>query len=129
MTTGLQLALLAGGLLGLGVTLIVLRLLPAQPDLADALDRIGANPRATLTATPTTSDGKERLGLWALRMLPAGLWARTPTRELALLRIPLARFYGEKLTFAALGLVLPPLLTFFFHLIGIGLPFAVPTIA
>src|SRR5690242_8895245 len=40
MTTGLQLVVLAGGMVGLGVTLIALRLVPADPDLADALDRL-----------------------------------------------------------------------------------------
>ena len=44
--------------------------------------------------------------MWAIKALPPALWVRTPTRELALLRIPLARFYGDKLTFAALGLLI-----------------------
>ncbi len=67
--------------------------------------------------------------MWALRALPPGLWIRTPHRELALLRIPVARFYGEKLTFAALGLVVVPLLAFFFDVLGLGLPIAIPAIA
>jgi hypothetical protein len=129
MTTALQLMILAGGLIGLGVTLLVVRMIPAEPDLADALERLApTRPRAT-TLAPTATSGKERLGLWALRALPAGLWVRTPTRELALLRIPLARFYGEKLTFAVLGLIIPPMLTFFFSLIGLGFPFVLPAIA
>ena len=40
MITGLQLAILSGGLVGLGVVLLVARLLPAEPDLADALERV-----------------------------------------------------------------------------------------
>lgn len=67
--------------------------------------------------------------MWAIRVLPSSLWVRTPTRELALLRIPLARFYGDKLAFGLLGLVIPPLLAFFFGLIGLGFPVAVPSIA
>ena len=39
MITGLQLALTGGGLVGLGVTLLVWRLAPAEPDLADAIHR------------------------------------------------------------------------------------------
>ena len=58
--------------------------------------------------------GKERIGVWAIKALPPALWVRTPTRELALLRIPLARFYGDKIVFALLGLLIPPLLAFFF---------------
>lgn len=64
-----------------------------------------------------------------MRVLPSGLWIRTPHRELALLRISLARFYGEKITFAALGLVLAPLLAFFFEFLGLGLPIALPVLA
>ncbi len=96
MITGLQLALVAGGLLGLGVALLVVRVVPAQPDLADALDRLApARPHAVqASAAPTTR--QERVGAWAMRALPPGLWIRTPHRELALLRIPLTRFYGEK---------------------------------
>lgn len=129
MTTGLQFALLAGALMGLGVALLVVRLVPAQPDLADALGRLApARPSAgSSTSTPTTR--KERMGVWAMRALPPGLWVRTPHRELALLRIPLARFIGEKLIFSALGLVLVPLLAFFFELLGLGLPIAVPVLA
>lgn len=126
--TGLRMMLLAGALIGLGVTLLTVRLLPAEPDLAAALDRLTPTARRPMSRTgPAT--GKERLGLWALRALPAGLWVRTPTRELALLRIPVARFYGEKLTSAALGLVIPPLLGFFFTLIGIGLPTLIAAVA
>jgi hypothetical protein len=129
MTTGLQLALLAGGLIGLGLTLLVGRLLPAEPDLADALDRVsstGARSTARVTGART---GKERLGLWGLRVLPPGLWVRTPTRELALLRISTAQFYGDKLTFAGLGLVIPPGLTLLFNSLGLGLPLQVPAVA
>jgi hypothetical protein len=127
MTTGLQLVLAAGALLGLGAALLLIRLLPAEPDLADALGRLTPNI-TRVTSTATAGSGKERIGLWAIRTLPPSLWVRTPTRELALLRIPLARFYGDKLTFAALGLVIPPLLGSFFDLLGLGLPYAIPAV-
>jgi len=129
MTTGLQLVLLAGGLVGLGISLLVVRLLPAEPDLADALDRLAPHRARPPAAATAAGSGKERLGLWALRVLPSGLWVRTPARELALLRMSLAQFYGEKLAFAALGLFIAPLLAFFFSLLGLGLPVAVPAIA
>lgn len=129
MTTGLQLALLAGGLVGLGLTLLVARFLPVEPDLADALDRLNPNRSQTMTPHPGATSGKERLGLWGLRVLPPVLWVRTPTTELALLRISLARFYGEKLTFAGLGLVIPPLLAFLFDVLGLGFPVAIPALA
>jgi Flp pilus assembly protein TadB len=127
MTTGLQLMVLSGGMIGLGVALLVIRLVPAQPDLADALARLTPS-RPTPSANTHAAGGKEKLGLWAMRALPPGLWVRTPRRELALLRISLARFYGEKLTFAGLGLVIGPLLGWFFALLGLGLPVAIPAI-
>ena len=42
MITGLQLAILSGGLVGLGAVLLVARLLPVEPDLADALERVSS---------------------------------------------------------------------------------------
>lgn len=129
MTAGLPLVMVAGGLVGLGLALLVARLVPAQPDLADALARLApSRPSwASAAAKPTTK--QERVGVWAMRALPPGVWIRTPHRELALLRIPLARFYGEKITFAVLGLVLVPFLALFFDFLGLGLPIAIPVIA
>ena len=128
MITGLQLMLVAGGLTGLGVALLVARLIPAQPDLADALSRLTPTRVIRSPAGDTPATGKEKLGIWAMRVLPPGLWVRTPRVELALLRIPLSRFYGEKLTFAGLGLVIPPLIAWFFSLLDLGLPTAIPAV-
>lgn len=129
MTTGLQLALIAGALIALGVVLLVVRLTPAEPDLAEALGRLTPTRGPATTLAPTSvGGGKERLGVWAIKTLPPALWVRTPTRELVLLRIPLARFYGDKLTFAFLGLLIPPVLAWFFGLIGLGFPVAIPAL-
>ena len=125
--TGLQLALAAGALTGLGVALLLWRLTPAHPDLADVLTRLAPHrldPRHDPAAG--LGGGRERLGLWAIRTLPAGAWAQTPTRELAILRMPLARFYGEKVLYALVGLLIPPVLGAFFALIGLGLPPVIP---
>lgn len=130
MSTGLQLTLAAGALIGLGVVLLVTRLMPAEPDLAEALSRLTpARGRTGPVATTAAATGKERVGVWAIKALPPAMWVRTPTRELALLRIPLARFYGDKLTFAFLGLLIPPVLSFFFGLIGLGFPVVIPAAA
>jgi len=129
VTTGLQLALAAGALIAVGLVLLAVRLTPAEPDLAEALGRLTPSKSRPGMTTACDPHGKEQLGVWAMKALPPAMWLRTPTRELAVLRIPLARFYGDKLTFAALGLVIPPLLAFFFDLIGLGLPLAVPAIA
>lgn len=129
MITGLQLALASGALVGLGTVLFVIRMLPADPDLADALDRLSPGRRNVSVGSVGRPRGKERVGSWALAVLPQGVWVQTPIRELALLRIPLTRFYGEKLTFAALGVVIPPLLALFFSFLGLSLPVAIPSAA
>lgn len=129
--TGAQLAMASGALIALGLVLAGWRLVPAAPELADVVNRLsptyGRRQRA-VAAAPVTG-GKERLGLWAMRHLPPGVWGAVPTRELALLRIPLPRYYGEKITFALLGLVFPSLLTMAVGLFGFQLPLALPVAA
>lgn len=131
MTSGLQLALTGGALIGLGVVLLVWRLVPAHPDLGDALARLSpehSRPRDT-TPTAGVADSRQRLGVWAMKTLPAAAWVQTPTRELAILRIPVSRFYGEKVLYAMVGLFIPPLLSALFVLLGFPLPLSVPVVA
>ncbi|ACZ32420.1 type II secretion system protein (plasmid) [Xylanimonas cellulosilytica DSM 15894] len=131
MTTGLQIALLGGALVGLGIALLVWRLTPARPDLADVIHRYspeGVRGRiATESATTSVTNSTERLGVWALRRLPASWWGKTPTKELALLRIPLHRHYGSKVVFALLGLLIPPILGYACSVAGFPLPVLIPT--
>ncbi len=142
--TGVQLAALAGVLIGAGVALLVLRLAPAHPDLIDALDQLSPDQarRSRRTGQDGNADGspaggggeastarpdlRERLGSWALRSLPAGVWLRTPTRELALLRITPVRFYGEKVLYAAVGVLIPPMFAWFLTVLGWSIPLTLP---
>ena len=130
MATGLQVAIAAGALLGLSLALLIWRVVPAQPDLRDALERLSPDHvRRRTQAVGAASDSTQRLGLWGMKVLPASVWGRTPSRELAILRKPLSRFYGEKILFAMVGLAIPPLLTMFFTLLGANLPFVIPVVA
>lgn len=127
--TALQAAILAGLLVATGVVLLTVRLLPAHPDLGEALARLSparATGRPADSRTPASRT--ERLGVWAIRTLPPGLWVRTPVRELALLGIPVARFYGTKLVYALTGLLIPPALGMFFDLLGLRLPVTIPAL-
>ena len=125
--TAFQLAIVAGALIGAGVALLIWRLAPAQPDLRDALERLSpGRARRNDSAPPTVGDATERLGQWATRVLPPGLWGRTPTRELAILRIPVSRFYGTKVTYGLIGTAIPALLTVLFNAFGASLPLYVP---
>jgi Flp pilus assembly protein TadB len=128
--TGLQLALTAGGLVGLGVALLVWRFAPAEPDLADAIRRLSADHPARPPAPAGAAvRGRERLGSWVLRAVPALALTRPRSEDLAILRITLARFYGEKVLFALIGLCLPALLTAILSFGGLRPPLAVPVIA
>ena len=131
MSSPLLLVIVLGALAGSSLVLLFTQLLPAHVELHDAFDRMTPARHRKLAnlQTPADAGRKERLGVWAMRALPPAVWVRTPVRELALLRIPLAQFYGEKLQFAALGLLIPPLMSAFFVFLGLDLPFAIPAVA
>ncbi|NHA68230.1 type II secretion system F family protein [Phycicoccus flavus] len=127
----LQIAVLAAGALaGLGTALGIWWLVPAQPDLRDALERLSPeharHPANTATPGPGSEDLTGQVGRWAMTRLPAGVGGPVPARDLALLRKPVSRFYGEKVLFALLGLAIPPVLTTLFNTAGAGLPFYLP---
>jgi Flp pilus assembly protein TadB len=128
MMTGLQLALLGGALLGGGASLVVVRLVPVRPDLADVVGRLSPD-QGRRTGNSVDHGGvapADRLGRWGIRVLPAAMWGRPLDQELALLRIPLTRFYGQKLLFALVGAVAAPLLSLLFTVLGWRLPLLLP---
>ncbi|MET4079860.1 type II secretion system F family protein [Janibacter sp. UYMM211] len=127
MTTGdLPLMLLAGALVGLGLSMLLWRVRPAQVDLSSALDRL--SPERSLAEEDRTqragtdADAKDTLGRWAMRTLPLDALGAVPTKELALLRIPVHRFFGEKVLFAVVGLVIPFALMILFSAVGLAVP-------
>lgn len=132
MTTGLQLALLGGLCLGAGIAALVWRLVPAQPDALDVAVRMAPGTRTSVSATAvdaTAGGVPERLGRWGMKTLPARVWGTVPSQQLALLRMSLVRFYGEKLTFALLGLMIPPLLSSLALIAGVTVPVVLPVAA
>ena len=126
--TGLQISLALGALIGLAAAVLLYLLVPAQPDLGDVLSRLSPPARRRLGAVVPSAapDTEERLGIWAERTLPARVLGVPPARDLAVLRMTPARFYGRKVLYGILGLVLPTLLVGFFALIGIKVPLVVP---
>lgn len=132
MPTTLQLLITAGLLVGAGVALLALRLVPAQPDLGSALARLSpltvrrAIPDASLPAG--SGDLTSRLGTVGMRMLPARVWGVVPDKELRLLRRPLAVFYGQKILYASVGMAVTPLLVWIFSL-SFAIPLTVPVVA
>ena len=126
--TGLQLALLGGVLLAAGLVLLVSRLAPARPDLADALDRLSPDPHRTALPVVEGVSAADRVGRWGVRLFPMVVWGRAPVQQLALLRISAVRFYGEKLLFALIGLVMVPVLSVLLVVLGWRLPVVVPVV-
>jgi hypothetical protein len=111
--SALQLWMLAGALVGGGLACLLWWLVPAHPDPIQALDRIAPTVHRIPTpqASPDRAGLEQRLGLWAMRRLPARLWANAPRRDLALVGKPLHVFYGEKVVFVATAAVGVPLLS------------------
>ena len=115
MSAGLTVAMLLGATGGLGITLIVRELLPSDPQLASALDRLA--PTRSGAATPAVGEPvagaggtgalEHRVGIWAQRHLSGAPFVAIPTTELLLLRIPVARHLGQKVLMALLGLLFP----------------------
>lgn len=126
----LLLSLLAGALVGLGLALLLVRSLPAQPDALATLERINPEQRNDqLVIASKDADVRDVLGSWALRKTALPGLGPVPTKELALLQIPLYRFFGEKIMYGLIGLILPSILTVVLWIGGLSLPFAIPVLA
>ena len=132
IATGLQYALVGGALLGLGVALLIWKLSPTQPDVVDVVRRYSpeaVKERAAVQSSVTATNTTERLGLWGMRRVPTAWWGKTPTKELALLRRPVHKHYGKKILGAVAGLAIPPVLSYLFVVLGLPIPFLIPTLA
>lgn len=127
ITTGLQLALLGGGLAGAGAATLMWRIVPSRPDLGDVLLRLSPEgTRRTHDAEPGDGSMTERLGRWGMKVLPASVWGNTPHQQRALLRVSLARLYGQKLVYAMVGMLIPPGFSTLLLVLGWRLPILIP---
>ncbi|WP_131104399.1 type II secretion system F family protein [Ornithinimicrobium sufpigmenti] len=132
----LHLLLTAGGLVGAGLALILHQLTPAHPDLGQALTRLSpaGAPQAQATQGTTASrqvgsgDVRDVLGSWGARHLPTGLWGKVVGTDLTVLGTTPTRFYGEKLLYAAIGIVAGPILAWTL-MFSFSIPVYVPVLA
>ena len=85
------LTLIPGLIGGGGVALIVLSLIPRQPQLSAALDRIGETARPE-NVEPDTSL-QHRVGSWMERHVPDRSWLKVPTTDLRLIGMSKALAY------------------------------------
>lgn len=127
-----QLILLPGVLAGFGLTLIVAQLLPRQPRLADAVARLGTT--TSTIATSRQGDVEERVGSWVHSRLPELPGFAIPTKDLALVGMPVNTFLYQKTRYALIGLLAPFVIGLLAQVLGffplyipalIGLPLAV----
>lgn len=121
--TGLQLAILAGLLVGLGVVLAVRAVRPPAPSLAGALAQLSAEPTTAAMHTPTGAAGAAG-GRW--EWLPpavaAGLDGHLGVSDADLQIIGWTRpqLAARKLTLTAAGFLAPTVLGLLLVMVGLG---------
>jgi pilus assembly protein TadC len=127
-TTTLQWSLLAGGLMGLGVALLVAYAAPMRPDLAAFLDTMSADrPRTPLVPHRPGErlSLEDRLGRWLMRVMPIG---SVPTVDLDLLRLPVHRYLARRVIFGIGGFAFVTVLSAVLVVVGWRLPIFIPTV-
>src|SRR4051812_26110447 len=131
-----QLLIGAGALAGVGVTVVIRELMPAHPDLADALNRLHPDSAGLRVADRTAGSLPDSRGAGAAWLDPLGRHAADiarrhrlplPTRDLDLLDQPVERFILTKAGLALIGLVFPHLLVTLMAALGLSLPLVIPT--
>jgi Flp pilus assembly protein TadB len=128
MTT-MNLAILAGVLVGAGLAAALLAFAPTRPALGEFLGQLSPSARLSRSMPVEVSDTTDRVGVWLMRHLPLTRWIKPPTKDLDLLQIPLHRFYADKAAHAAIGLIFPLLFGVGTTLLHLPVPFVIPTIA
>ena len=129
MTTGLQLALAGGALVGLGVALLLWRLAPAHPDLADALQRLSPE-QARRGVDPL------RCGRWPAAARRVGVEEAAgrglgphPHPGFGVAADPAGPVLRREGVVRGGGLCIPPLLSALFYLLDLRLPVVIPVVA
>ncbi|MGW0751967.1 type II secretion system F family protein [Streptomyces sp. NPDC002587] len=117
-------AIMSGAAIGAGAALLLREVLRPAPALGPALRRLNQPAPAATTDGPVSRD--EQWGQWLLEHLTDVPVVRIPYKDLALTGQSPARFLLTKVALAAGGLLLPPLSTIPFLLLG--LPLYLPAI-
>ncbi len=123
--TGLQMAMLLGAGLGVGLVLLLTARTATSPDLGAAMANL------TAPAGPSAAgadDLTSRVGRWARATVPGIARGRARQADLDLLGIDPARHTGDKVIGALVGFFAPTLITAAFALVGVQLPVAIPLI-
>ncbi len=124
--TALQLEMLAGSAIALGVLLIARAVAPSTPDLASAFRAMEPSPTV---AGPGPRDVQSRAGLWLSTRSPALARGRVPDSDFAILGVDPLTHGGRKLLAGLYGLAFPLLANTILAAAGLALPWAVPAVA
>ncbi|MEU1812972.1 type II secretion system F family protein [Micromonospora aurantiaca (nom. illeg.)] len=124
MNAGVAMAMAFGALAGLGVYLVIRGMLPTVPALGPALQRM--HPPQITVSTPAPGPDSQ-IGQWVAARFGARL--RPPHQELQLIGQSVERYAAEKASYAALGLLFPPLLSLMLLMFGLAIPIAIPAAA
>ncbi|MET9396124.1 type II secretion system F family protein [Kitasatospora sp. NPDC002965] len=125
-------AILAGAVVGLGVTVAIAGATRTRPDLTDLLRRMDARRLEHSSPGAAASPGAvgsalDRLGARLIGQVGEGV-IRLPRRDLDLLGRTPAQHVGQKIGFALLGLLFPALVPAVITLAGGHLSFTVPAL-
>ncbi|MET7621940.1 type II secretion system F family protein [Streptomyces sp. NPDC005408] len=117
-------AVIAGCTVGAGVAMLINELAWPAPALGPALQRL--NHPAPPSPQMLSADRDERWGAWLVEHLAGLPGVRIPRKDLALVGQSPGRFLLTKVALAGAGLLLPPVATIPFLLLG--LPFYLPAV-
>lgn len=113
----------AGALMGVGVTLVLAGLRAPAPDLRSALARLDASEALGPVDGPRGSAG------WAAGRLAERLRLDRHRADLALTGTTVERMAAEKLAYGLVGLVFPALMGAILAVAGLPVPVAVPAVS
>ncbi len=114
----------------IGVYLVALYFLRAQPALTDAMARLSgpAPSRATNASTSVIDGAAKKLGLRLYPHISDSKYLTLPTADLELLHRDPSHVLGEKIVAGILGLLIFPILNLILTAFGVGLSWSLPAI-
>ena len=114
------LILVSGGCIGLGIVILLWRLVPTTPDLGAAMKTFGGTDRRY---SDTTATGQQaQIESWFYTHMPAALLAHMPTRNLDIVGTSYAAHLTKKVTVAGALLIAPIFVSAALWVIGTPLP-------
>ena len=130
MSGQLLLVLLVGAAGGVGLWMLVLLLVPERSDLVTALARPrGLTASATFAVEPAQQPERRSVAFlqaWMEQRLAAAAWLVTPDRDLMVIEMSRGTFLLVRLAASGAALLVGPVYSLVFLLIGFRLPLVVP---